>query len=101
VKEKVDRYMQDIGARRGCTVEVEVLEGGTAVEIKDILKSYYSDGGPDGAVQIGSLPVGWMEFYHDPFFGEYESIVSSLRFFHRIGSQLIRRFLYGILNIMQ
>jgi hypothetical protein len=73
VKEKVDRYMQDIASGHGCTVEIEVLEGGSAEDIKDILKSYYENGGLDGAIQIGSFPVGWMEFESDPFFGKYET----------------------------
>ncbi|MBN2035249.1 MAG: hypothetical protein JW768_00770 [Chitinispirillaceae bacterium] len=73
VKEKVDRYVQDIGRGHGCTVEMEVLEGGTHQEIKDILLSYYRDGGLDGAIQIGDLPVAWMEFKSDPFFGNYET----------------------------
>lgn len=73
VEEKIDRYMRDIASGHGCTVELEVLEGGSAEEIKDILTSYYDDGGLDGAIQIGSLPVGWMEFEKDPFFGKYET----------------------------
>jgi hypothetical protein len=73
VKERVDRYMQDIAAGHGCTVEIEELEGGSAVAIRDLLKSYYTNGGLDGAIQIGSLPVGWMEFKSDPFYGNYET----------------------------
>ncbi|MBN1307781.1 MAG: T9SS type A sorting domain-containing protein [Chitinispirillaceae bacterium] len=73
VKEKVDRYMNDIANGHGCKVELEVLEGGTAVAIRDMLISYYHNGGLDGAIQIGSLPVAWMEFKKDPFFGNYET----------------------------
>jgi hypothetical protein len=73
VKPKIDRYMADIAAGHGCKVEIEVLEGGTAVAIRDLLKSYYNNGGLDGAIQIGSLPVAWMEFKSDPFFQKYET----------------------------
>ncbi|MBN1127796.1 MAG: hypothetical protein JXA71_02345 [Chitinispirillaceae bacterium] len=73
VKTKVDRYMQDIAAGHGCRVVLEQVEGGTAVGIKDLIKSYYNNGGLDGVIQIGSLPVAWMEFKSDPFFQKYET----------------------------
>jgi hypothetical protein len=73
VKEKVDRYVQDIGRGHGCTVEMEILEGGTHQQIKELLQEYYNDGGLDGAIQIGDLPVAWMEFKSDPFYQKYET----------------------------
>lgn len=67
-KEKIDRYLADIGQAHGCKVSVEVLEGGTAESIKNLIKQYYTAGGLDGVIQIGSLPAAW--FYDaDPQYG--------------------------------
>lgn len=67
-KEKIDRYLDDIDQAHGCKIIVEILEGGTAVEIKNLIKQYYTSDGLDGVIQIGSLPVAW--FYDaDPQYG--------------------------------
>ena len=67
-KEKIDRYLNDIDQAHGCKIIVEVLEGGTEVELKNIIKQYYTSDGIDGVVQIGSLPAAW--FYDaDPQYG--------------------------------
>lgn len=67
-KEKIDRYIQDVGNGHGCIIEVEVLEGGSAEQIKELIKSYYTDGGLDGVVQFGGLQPAWF-FDADPRYG--------------------------------
>ncbi|MBN2037682.1 MAG: hypothetical protein JW768_13155 [Chitinispirillaceae bacterium] len=58
-KQKIDRYIQDVGNGHGCEIEVEILEGGSAEELKALFKSYYTDGGLNGVVQIGSFTPAW------------------------------------------
>ena len=58
-REKIDRYLDDINRGHGCKVNVEVLEGGTEVGLKNIIKQYYTSDEIDGVIQIGSLPAAW------------------------------------------
>ena len=58
-KEKIDRYLNDIFRAYGCQINVEIMEGGTAVGIKKIIKQYYTGSGLDGVIQIGSFPAAW------------------------------------------
>lgn len=67
-KDRIDRYIKDVSNGHGCNVLVEILSGGSAEQIKDIIKQYYNNGGLDGVVQIGSLQPAWF-FDPNPQYG--------------------------------
>ncbi len=69
-QEKIDRYCTDIGSANNCDVDVEVTEGGTPSDIREIIKQYHDDGGLDGVVIIGDQPVQWY-YIKDPRFDPY------------------------------
>ncbi len=85
-KEKIDRYISDIGNAHSCTVEFETLEGGSPPDIKKIIKQYHDDGGLDGVVQIGKLPPAWYESDNDPTTGMYDHFTCDLYYMDLDGS---------------
>ncbi len=77
-KEKIDRYIEDVGSAYGCTVILETLEGGKPSDVKAVIKEHYYNGGLDGAVQIGKLPEPWYESNNDPTTGRYDNFTCDL-----------------------
>ncbi|MBN1127684.1 MAG: T9SS type A sorting domain-containing protein [Chitinispirillaceae bacterium] len=70
LKPKIDRYIQDIGGAYGCKVEVEAIRGGTPVQLKDLIKGYYTNGGLNGVIMIGQFAPA-MFFDPDTRYGGY------------------------------
>lgn len=66
----IDRYVQDIIRGYGCPVVLEVVDGGTAPEIKEMVKEYYDDGGLDGFVTIGQVTAPWYYIPNDHYWWE-------------------------------
>ena len=59
-------FQADLEAE-GYIVEIWLISGGTAVDIRNDLKAEYALGDLVGAICIGDIPTGWM----DSSFGEY------------------------------
>ena len=85
-KGKIDRYISDIAAAQGCKVELEVLEGGKPDSIKKVINQFYANGGLDGVIQIGSLPVPWYESDNDPTTHAYDDYTCDLYYMDLNGS---------------
>lgn len=64
-REAIDRYVRDINAGYGCSVELLTLRGGSPEDLKGLLRGRYSLEGLDGAVLIGRLPAAWYEIAND------------------------------------
>lgn len=60
VKERVDRYVLDLG-RDGYWATVHVVRGGKPATIRNYIKNQ----SPKGVVMVGAIPVAWFEMAND------------------------------------
>lgn len=56
----VNQYIDDL-ADEGAYVEVHIWHGGTASDLRNTIKMYYTESNIDGALLVGNLPTSWFE----------------------------------------
>lgn len=66
ISTSLSTFQADLEAE-GYVVEIWLISGGTAADIRNDLKTEYTSGDLVGAICIGDIPTGWM----DTGFGEY------------------------------
>lgn len=66
IKQKVERYIDDIQGVYGCAVTLQTLSRGASVEtLKDSIRAQYATHATDGVVLVGDLPVAF--FFHEKY----------------------------------
>jgi hypothetical protein len=72
--EEIDQYVQDL-MKEGCAVYVEKWRGGSADDLKHIIRLFYEQKGIGGAFIVGWLPAFW---YEQSSFGRHEEFPCDL-----------------------
>lgn len=69
VKAEIERYAFDINLSYGCEIIMEIVDGGTHKNIKDLILSHLYN--LNGVVFIGDIPAAWFETANDFNPGKY------------------------------
>jgi hypothetical protein len=72
----IDRYVQELQSQN-CSVNLTLWQGGTAVDLKSLIRAHYEADAIGGVFLVGTLPCAWYE--HEGFFG-YEAFPTDVYF---------------------
>jgi hypothetical protein len=60
IEASISQYVQDV-ENQGCSVIVQIWNGGSAEDLKETIREYHRSSGIGGAFLVGELPAAWYE----------------------------------------